>query len=68
MCLQGYGGSYFSSPYLTMLPIHVDHAAFQEPINDLARDEEAWKRLYDESLKLVNATLQSKGMDTIQGI
>ena len=51
-----------------MLPIHIDHAAFQEPINGLARDEDAWKRLYDESLKLVNDTLQSKGMDTIQAI
>ena len=64
----GYGGSYFSSPYLTLLPIHVDHAGFQEPINPLARDEAEWKRLYDESLKIVNKTLQSRSLNTIAGV
>ena len=64
----GYGGSYFSSPYLTLLPIHVDHAGFLEPINPLARDEAEWKRLYDESLKIVNETLQSRSLNTITGV
>ena len=62
----GYGGSYFSPPWLWLLALNFDHAAMREPGNSLARDEAAWARLYDKTLDIVNKRLIERGLPTIE--
>ena len=61
----GYGGSYFSPPWISILAIHLDHAGMREPANSLARDKAAWARLYGETLQIVNAKLAEKKLGRI---
>ncbi|BDA51111.1 Retinol dehydrogenase 12 [Coccomyxa sp. Obi] len=77
LCLQrpasdptvtGYGGSYFSPPWLWILALNFDHAGMREPGNSLARDEAAWARLYNQTLLIVNHKLQEKGLGSIEPI
>lgn len=66
-CL-GYGGAYFSPPWLYMLSIQLDNAGMREPGNNLARDEGAWAQLYDRTLDIVNQKLREKGLEEIEAI
>ena len=61
----GWGGSYFSPPWIWLLALKFDHAGMREPGNSLARDEDAWRTLYDMTLRIVNDKLAEKGLDKI---
>ena len=63
--VAGYGGAYFSCPWLSMLAVHCDHAGMREPSNILARDRPAWERLYRQTLEIVNGRLSEKGLAAI---
>ena len=64
----GYGGAYFSPPWLWLLAINLDHAGMREPGNSLARDEAAWARLYNQTLLIVNSKLAEKGLGSIEAV
>ena len=64
----GYGGSYFSPPWLWLLALNFDHAAMREPGSSYARDEAAWERLYQKTLDIVNKRLIERGMPTIEAV
>ena len=66
--LAGYGGSYFSPPWLWLLALNFDHAAIREPGNSYARDEAAWARLYQKTLDIVNKRLIERGLPTIEAV
>jgi dehydrogenase/reductase SDR family protein X len=75
LCLQrpatdpdvtGYGGSYFSPPWLWLLALQSDNASMREPTNSLARDVAAWGELYSRTLKIVNQKLEEQGLDKIE--
>jgi NAD(P)-dependent dehydrogenase (short-subunit alcohol dehydrogenase family) len=75
LCLQrpatdpnvtGYGGSYFSPPWLWLLALQTDNAGMREPGNSLARDEIAWNHLYKQTLQIVNQKLAEKGLGQIE--
>ena len=65
-CSAGYGGSYFSPPWLWLLALNFDHAAMREPGNSYAKDEAAWDRLYTKTLDIVNNGLIERGLPTIE--
>lgn len=64
----GRGGSYFSPPFVYVLPFHINQAGSREPNNVYARDEKAWKRLYEETLQIVNKRAKEKGLPTISAV
>lgn len=64
----GYGGSYFSPPWLWILAINLDHAGMREPGNSLARDEAAWARLYNQTMLIVNHKLNEIGLPSIESV
>ena len=64
----GYGGSYFSPPWLWLLALNFDHAAMREPGNSYARDEAAWERLYQKTLDIVNKRLIERGLPQIKAV
>jgi NAD(P)-dependent dehydrogenase (short-subunit alcohol dehydrogenase family) len=66
--LKGRGGSYFSPPFVYVLPFHINQAGSREPNNVYARDEKAWKRLYEETLQIVNKRAKEKGLPTISAV
>lgn len=66
--VSGYGGSYFSPPWISLLALQSDNAGMREPSNSLARDEVAWTHLYKQTLQIVNQKLQSQGLPAIQAI
>ena len=66
MVLAGYGGSYFSPPWLWILAINLDHAAMREPGNSLARNERAQAELYEQTLRIVNNKLVERGLPKIE--
>ncbi len=63
---SGYGGSYFSPPWLWVLAINLDHAGMREPGNGLVRDEAAMTRLYERTLDIVNKKLAEKNLGKIE--
>ena len=62
----GYGGSYFSPPWLGLIAINLDHAGMREPGNGLARDEPAMARLYERTMEIVNKKLAEKNLGKIE--
>ena len=62
----GYGGSYFSPPWIGPLAINLDHAGMREPQNGLARNERAHRELYDQTLRIVNNKLVERGLPKIE--
>ena len=64
----GYGGSYFSPPWLWLLALQIDNAGMREPGNSLAQDQVAWVQLYRQTLQIVNQKLEEKGLDLIKSI
>ncbi|CAL5228139.1 g11218 [Coccomyxa viridis] len=66
--VEGYGGSYFSPPWLWLLALNFDHAAMREPGNSYARDEAAWERLYQKTLDIVNKRLIERGLPQIEAV
>ncbi|KAK9839194.1 hypothetical protein WJX81_000665 [Elliptochloris bilobata] len=64
--VTGYGGSYFSPPWLWLAAINLDHAGMREPGNSLARDEPAMARLYDKTIEIVNKKLAEKNLGKIE--
>lgn len=66
--VAGFGGAYFSPPWLWMLSLQLDNAGMREPGNSLARDQGAWARLYNETLDIVNRKLEDQGLDPIEAI
>ena len=65
MC-AGYGGAYFSPPWIGPLAINLDHAGMREPSNGLARNERAQKELYEQTLRIVNNKLVERGLPKIE--
>ena len=68
MLLAGYGGAYFSPPWISLLALQSDNAGMREPSNSLARDQVAWTHLYKQTLQIVNQKLQSKGLPAVHAI
>lgn len=77
LCLQrpatdpnvtGFGGSYFSPPWIWLLALQSDNAGMREPSNSLARDEIAWSHLYKRTLQIVNQKLEEKGLGQIKPV
>lgn len=62
----GRGGSYFSPPWIGLMAIHVDHGGLREPSNSLARDEQAWSKLYLRTIDIVNTKLAAQRLPEIQ--
>jgi hypothetical protein len=67
-CLAGFGGSYFSPPWIWLLALQSDNAGMREPSNSLARDEIAWSHLYKRTLQIVNQKLEEKGLGQIKPV
>ena len=61
----GYGGSYFSPPWIGLLAINLDHAGMREPSNGLTRDDAAMARLYERTMDIVNKKLAEKNLGEI---
>ena len=66
--LAGYGGSYFTPPFIGPLALNFDTAGMREPSNGLARDEVAWVHLYNQTLQLVNDKLKDQGLPLISKV
>lgn len=65
-CHAGLGGSYFSPPWISLLAFKYDNAGRREPSNALARDEQAWSKLYTRTLEIVNSKLDVQGLPPIE--
>ena len=61
----GRGGQYFSPPYLSVLTFHINNAGRFFPYHKSGRNEGDWKRLYDQTLDIVNRKLKEKSLPTI---
>ena len=61
----GRGGQYFSPPYLSVVTFHLNNAGRFFPYHKSSRNEGDWKRLYEQTLDIVNGKLKEKKLPTI---
>ncbi|KAL3144912.1 hypothetical protein ABBQ32_003421 [Trebouxia sp. C0010 RCD-2024] len=66
--LRGRGGQYFSPPYLSVVTFHLNNAGRFFPYHKSSRNEGDWKRLYDQSLDIVNRKLKEKSLPAIKAV
>lgn len=64
--IKGQGGAFFSPPTIGLVPIHIDNAGMREPWNGLARDQDSWRRLYEQTVEVVNEKARAKGLRAIE--
>lgn len=61
----GRGGQYFSPVYLSVLTFHINNAGRFFPYHKSSRNEGDMKRLYDQTLDIVNHKLKEKSLPAI---
>lgn len=64
----GRGGQYFSPAYLSVLTFHINNAGRFIPYHSSSRRDSDLKRLYDQSVQIVNGKLSGNSMPAISAV
>ena len=66
--LAGRGGQYFSPVYISAVTFHINNAGRFIPYHSSSRRDSDLKRLYDQSVQIVNGKLSGNSMPAISAV